>query len=133
MADVKNRLQQFPTVRRRPSVLVNISVGQGNWATVPWIALLNTKITKSTQEGIYVVFLIATELDRIFLTLNQGTTNLVRTLGQREAQKHMLDVAVKARPLLADLRDAGFILDNQIALGGHGWLATNYEVGTIAH
>jgi hypothetical protein len=133
MSEVKTRLEQFPSVQARPNLLVNISVGQGNWATVPWIALLNTKITKSTQEGIYVVFLIATELDRIFLTLNQGTTNLVRDLGQREAQKQMLDVASKTRTLVPDLAAAGFILDNDIKLGGGGWLAKNYEIGTIAH
>lgn len=133
MSDVKSRLEQFPAVRTRPDLLVNISVGQGNWATVPWIALLNTKITRSTQEGIYVVFLIATSLDRIFLTLNQGTTNLVRTLGQPEAQKRMLDVARKTRALVHDLGPAGFILDNEISLGGNGWLAKNYEIGTIAH
>jgi hypothetical protein len=133
MSDVKSRLEQFPAVHSRPNLLVNISVGQGNWATVPWIALLNTKITRSTQEGIYVVFLISTELDRIFLTLNQGTTNLVRELGQREAQKQMLDVASKTRALLSDLAAAGFALDNEIELGGGGWLARNYEVGTIAH
>ena len=44
---------------------------------MPWIALLNTGVTSSTQAGIYVVFLIATDLNRIFLTLNQGTTNFV--------------------------------------------------------
>ena len=133
MSDVKGRLEQFPAVQSRPDLLINISVGQGNWAAVPWIALLNTKITRSTQEGVYVVFLIATELDRIFLTLNQGTTNLVRDLGQREAQKRMLDVAAKTRPLISDLAAAGFILDNEISLGGKGWLAKNYEIGTIAH
>jgi MoxR-like ATPase len=100
---------------------------------VPWIALLNTKVTQSTQEGIYVAFLIATELDRIFLTLNQGTTNLVRALGQREAQKRMLDIASKSRLLISGLAAIGFVLDNEISLGGGGWLARNYEIGTIAH
>jgi hypothetical protein len=133
MSAVKGRLEQFPAVRSRPDLLVTISVGQGNWASVPWIALLNTSVTRSTQEGIYVVFLIATGLDRIFLTLNQGTTNLVRDLGQREAQKRMLDVASKTRGLVSDLVAAGFVLDNQISLGGGGWLAKNYEIGTIAH
>ena len=109
MSDVKGRLEQFPAVQSRPDLLVNIGVGQGRWAAVPWIALLNTKVTRSTQEGIYVVFLIATELDRIFLTLNQGTTNLVHDLGQREAQKRMLDVAAKTRPLIGDLAAAGFV------------------------
>ena len=133
MSEVKSRLEKFAAVRSRPDLLVNISVGQGNWAAVPWIALLNTKVTRSTQEGMYVVFLIATELDRIFLTLNQGTTNLVHDLGQREAQKRMLDVAGKTRPLIGDLSAAGFVLDNEISLGGGGWLAKNYEIGTIAH
>jgi hypothetical protein len=133
MSDVKSRLEKFAAVRSRPDLLVNISVGQGNWAAVPWIALLNTKVTRSTQEGIYVVFLIATSLDRIFLTLNQGTTKLVQELGQREAQKRMLDVAGKTRALVPELASAGFALDNEIELGGGGWLAKNYEIGTIAH
>jgi hypothetical protein len=70
---------------------------------------------------------------RIFLTLNQGTTNLVNDLGQREAQKRMLDVANKTRMLISDLATAGFVLNNEISLGGGGWLARNYEIGTIAH
>jgi 5-methylcytosine-specific restriction enzyme MrcB-like protein len=133
MSAVKGRLEKFPAVQGRPDLLVNISVGQGNWAAVPWIALLNTKVTQSMQEGIYVVFLITTGLDRIFLTLNQGATNLVRDLGQSEAQKRMLDVAGKARRLVSDLTAAGFLLDNEISLGGGGWFPKNYEIGTIAH
>jgi MrcB-like, N-terminal domain len=66
MAAVKRRLEQFPAVHRRPNLLVDISVGQGNWADVPWIALLNTKVTTSTQEGIYVVFLITAGLITFF-------------------------------------------------------------------
>lgn len=133
MSNVKSRLEKFAAVRSRPDLLVSISVGQENWAAVPLIALLNTKVTQSTQEGIYVVFLIATSLDRVFLTLNQGTTKLVQELGQREAQKRMLDVAAKTRALLPDLAAAGFVLGNEIDLGGGGWLARNYEIGTIAH
>jgi hypothetical protein len=133
MAEAKDRLEQFPAVRNRAGLLVNISVGQGNWAAVPWIALLNTSVTTSTQEGIYVAFLIATDLKRIFLTLEQGTTNLVRELGQREAQNRMFDVASKTRMLISDLATAGFVHDNKINLGGGGWLAKNYEIGAIAH
>ena len=35
--------------------------------------------------------------------------------------------------LISDLAAAGFVLDNEIKLGGGGWLAKNYEIGTIAH
>jgi hypothetical protein len=133
MSDVKTRIEMFPAVRNRSDLLVSISVGQGDWASVPWIALLNTSVTRSTQEGIYIVFLISHDLGRIFLALIQGTTNLVRELGQREAQKRMLDVANKTRMLIPGLEAQGFALDNEIALGGSGWLAKNYEIGTIAH
>ena len=133
MADLKARLEQFAAIRIRPNLLVNISVGLGNWAAVPWIALLNTEVTETTQEGIYVVFLITHDLERVFLTLNQGTTVLVKELGQREAQKRMIDVAAKARNSISDLSDAGFKLDNKIELGGDGWREKNYEIGTIGH
>jgi len=45
----------------------------------------------------------------------------------------MLDVASKTRGLVSVLLAAGFVLDNEIKLGGGGWLAKNYEIGTIAH
>jgi hypothetical protein len=45
----------------------------------------------------------------------------------------MLDVASKTRALASNLPEAGFVLDNEIKLGGGGWLAKNYEIGTIAH
>lgn len=73
------------------------------------------------------MFLISKELNRVFLTLNQGITKLIDELGQREAQKRLLDVANKARPLIPDLTKLGFVLDNDISLGGTGWLAKNYE------
>jgi MoxR-like ATPase len=133
MSELKSRLEQFSSVRSRPDLLINISVGQGNWASVPWIALLNSRITRSTQEGVYVVFLFSADLRQLFLTLNQGTTNLVRELGQVEAQRQMLDVAEKTRLITSDLENKGFTLDNDIKLGGSGWLAKNYEIGTIAH
>ncbi|MBN9537334.1 MAG: DUF3578 domain-containing protein [Alphaproteobacteria bacterium] len=133
MEDVRSRLEKFPTVRERADLLVNVSVGQGNWASVPWIALLNTKITRSTQEGIYVVFLFSADLSRVFLTLNQGTANLVRDFGQREAQKRLLDVAANARTLIAGQAAVPLVLDNNIHLGADGLLARNYKIGTIAH
>ncbi|MGX0966092.1 MoxR-like ATPase [Bradyrhizobium japonicum] len=133
ISNVKDRLEQFPAVRNRPDLQVNISVGLGKWAAVPWIALLNTKNIKSTQAGVYVVFLIASSLDRLFLTLGQGATNLVEELGQREARNQMVDVASKVRPIISDLSTSGFILDNHIELGSDGWREKNYEIGTIAH
>ena len=32
--------------------IIKGSVGQGNWATVPWIAVMNGEITTTTQHGV---------------------------------------------------------------------------------
>ena len=33
------------------------SIGQGNRTEYPWISILNTRVTTTTQKGIYMVFL----------------------------------------------------------------------------
>ena len=43
----------------RDEYLIKGSVGQGNWATIPWIAILSTSITNTPQEGIYIVYLLS--------------------------------------------------------------------------
>jgi MrcB-like, N-terminal domain len=37
--------------------VVRPSVGQGNWAAVPWIAVLHPDVTTTTQHGVYPVLL----------------------------------------------------------------------------
>lgn len=54
--------------------VVTGSVGQGNWASVPWIAIMNRKITVSTQRGYYIVYLFSEDMESIYLTLAQGIT-----------------------------------------------------------
>lgn len=50
------------------------SIGNGQFADIPWVAIMDNKITKSTREGIYIVFLFSSDGKRIYLTLNQGVT-----------------------------------------------------------
>lgn len=50
------------------------SVGQGNWAFVPWIAIMNNKVTSSTQRGYYIVYLFSEDMKSVYLTIAQGVT-----------------------------------------------------------
>jgi MoxR-like ATPase len=54
--------------------VVTGSVGQGNWASVPWIAIMNRKITASTQRGYYIGYLFSEDMRSVYLTLAQGVT-----------------------------------------------------------
>ena len=133
MDAVTARLRHFQAVAKRPYIKVKISVGLGQWTKTPWIALLNTNVTTSTQEGIYIVFLVAEDLSVVSLTLIQGRTQLVKKLGQKGATEGMLRIASELRPQISELAAAGFALDNEIDLKSDTTAARDYEVGTIAH
>src|SRR5262245_2984539 len=44
---------------------VRFGIGQGNWAAIPWIAVLDERETKSIQEGIYCVLLFAEDMSGV--------------------------------------------------------------------
>ena len=73
------------------------SCGQGNWATVPWVSILNKNITTTTQDGVYVVYLFSEDMERLYLTLNQGCTKLEKAVGKKEAIREMQQVAKDIR------------------------------------
>ncbi|MDK7436933.1 MrcB family domain-containing protein [Bacillus paranthracis] len=58
--------------------VVTGSVGQGNWAAVPWLAIMNKDITTSTQRGYYIVYLFSEDMERLYLTLAQGVTETTK-------------------------------------------------------
>ncbi|HDR4509660.1 TPA: DUF3578 domain-containing protein [Bacillus cereus] len=58
--------------------VVTGSVGQGNWAAVPWLAIMNKNITTSTQRGYYIVYLFSEDMERLYLTLAQGVTETTK-------------------------------------------------------
>lgn len=133
MVQLRHWLQSCPPVAARPSIKVKLSVGQGGWTKTPWIALLDDRVTTSTQRGIYIVFLVAEDLTRTYLTLNQGMTDLVARLGQRGAVEEMLRVSETSRPRIEDIVAEKFKLDNEISLASDTTAARNYEAGTIAN
>jgi len=62
------------------------SAGQGRWAFVPWIAVFDPVVTTSATRGYYVVFLFSADMQKLYLSLNQGTTAV-----QQEFNANYLD------------------------------------------
>ncbi|MCR4891705.1 MAG: DUF3578 domain-containing protein [Lachnospiraceae bacterium] len=52
------------------------SVGAGRWTDVPWIAVFDKRITSSAQKGVYLVYLLNKDSKTLYLTLNQGATDI---------------------------------------------------------
>ena len=63
----------------------NGSSGQGNWATIPWVAVLNRSISETVQSGYYPVYLFKEDMSGVYLSLNQGVTKLKNELGTSKA------------------------------------------------
>ncbi|MDA1662637.1 DUF3578 domain-containing protein [Bacillus cereus group sp. TH153LC] len=77
------RNEMTTEITRLPSIdhsqyVVTGSVGQGNWAAVPWLAIMNKDITTSTQRGYYIVYLFSEDMERLYLTLAQGVTETTK-------------------------------------------------------
>lgn len=132
MQGVQTWLENAPAIASHQNLKVKMSVGNGGWTKTPWIAIMDNRITTSTQSGVYVVFLIAEDLSVTYLTLNQGMTNLVNIHGQRGAVEEMQRIAKDTRPKVQGLLDEDFSLDSNIQLKSKTSNAKNYEKGTIA-
>ncbi|WP_416728720.1 McrB family protein [Fictibacillus sp. JL2B1089] len=97
------------------------SVGQGNWATVPWLAILNKNVTLSTQRGYYIVYLFSENMKELYLTFAQGITETSRN--------EMLQLNEEIRK---NIEMDGVIKSNDYFLG-EGAKARGYVESTAAY
>ena len=52
------------------------SAGQSTWTRSPWAAVFDLQITDSAQRGYYPAFLFREDLSGVYLSLNQGMTEI---------------------------------------------------------
>jgi 5-methylcytosine-specific restriction enzyme B len=109
---------------------VKASVGQGNWATVPWVAVLHPRETTTTQRGTYPVLLIPEDLRGVYLTLAQGVTELKRDRGKAAGYSILADRAQALRPRLGKLANRGFGGGDEVDLGPSN-LGRDYAASVI--
>jgi 5-methylcytosine-specific restriction enzyme B len=74
MYDFKAGLQALPSVQANPDLFVDPSVGNGRWAAVPWIALLDRRETESITKGLHVIFLFREDMSGVYLAVGMGIT-----------------------------------------------------------
>lgn len=109
--------------------LITGSVGQGNWATVPWVCIFDREITTSATKGVYIVYLLAKDGNTLYLTFNQGCTKIRDKNSKKDTIKIMRQNAAQ---IVAKIDSRGFATDENINLGdGLTELAELYQKGTI--
>jgi len=105
------------------------SVGKGNWAGCPWISVFDVSITDSAQAGYYPVYLFREDMAGVYLSLNQGVTDIRERY--KENPKEVLKI--KASDFRAQLGPlpVGFPeLSIDLSTTGSN-LASFYEPGNI--
>ena len=105
------------------------SVGQGNWAKVPWLAIFRKAITESAQNGVYIVYLLSSDGNSLYLTLNQGVTEAGKNSTTSETIRTLRNNAAR---ISAQLNNHSFLSDENINLGNDiTELGKKYQKGTI--
>ncbi len=112
------------------SYKVRGSAGQFNtWSQSPFVAVFDRAVTTSALRGYYVCYLFRRDGQAVYLSLNQGTTEV-----QDEYKSRYRDVlesrAEFGRGLLRTVDTAGLIASN-LDLGGTSDLSRGYESGNI--
>lgn len=113
----------------REKYLITASVGAGNWAMIPWICIFDRSITTSATKGVYIVYLLSKDSKRLYLTFNQGCTEISNSHSKRETIQIMRN---KAAEIVSYTNAHGFGMGDDIDLGeGLTSLGQYYERGTI--
>ncbi|MGB9937853.1 MAG: MrcB family domain-containing protein [Methanobacterium sp.] len=79
---------------------VSGSAGQGNWTYSPWVAILDKEITESPQSGYYLVYLFREDMKGVYLSLNQGMTEIKNRYGNNKTKEILISKAYEYREKL---------------------------------
>lgn len=109
-----------------PEWKVQGSAGQGNWAEVPWIAVLDPLVTTTATKGYYIAYLFSADLSQVHLNLNQGAT-LVREEFKSQTRS-VLEMRAEIIRMRVPEYKSHFSAEN-INLNSSGILAQDYEAG----
>jgi hypothetical protein len=126
--DLRDEIEQL-VKQKFDSFEIKASVGAGNWANVPWLSILNPKITSTTQDGIYPVYLFNADGSGFYLSLNQGTTIPTRSLGKKRAEKRAADIKRILLSQFPKLKNWG---EQEIDLKAETALGKSYEKPNIS-
>ena len=121
--------------------IVKGSCGAGRWTAVPWIAVFDKRITTSAQKGVYIVYLLNKDKKELYLTLNQGATDVSQDgaaskdgklaftgIAGSSNEKSLTKLKLNARKIREIVGSIAFDCDEQIRCG-----ALNYDAGAVCY
>jgi 5-methylcytosine-specific restriction enzyme A len=113
-----------------PEFAVDSSAGQGQWARSPWVAVLDPLVTGSAQQGYYVVYLFREDFTGLYLSLNQGVTD-VRKIYGAGVKNALKTRANDFRSRLTDIPKTFGSLEIDLRPSSPSNYSADYEAGNI--
>jgi hypothetical protein len=107
------------------------STGVGNITAAPWIAIFETSVTNSATTGFYPVYLLSTDLQRLYLIIGFGANQFTETFGISDGRKKIRQAVKKVQPLFVDRLPAQRMLDGIDLQSEGSKLHKGYEDGSI--
>lgn len=112
------------SILKRKDFIVKGSMGQGNKNTYPWVSIMNSNVTNTTQKGLYIVYLFKKDMSGFYISLNQGITNF-ENLFKTKRYEYAMSVANYFK---SQIEGVSSFSSNEISLGGiRGDLGYGYE------
>ncbi|MBF2262236.1 MrcB family domain-containing protein [Staphylococcus capitis] len=68
----KDMVAELSNIEELKKYKIKGSIGNGQFAAIPWVAIMNKDVTTTTSKGMYIVFLFSSDEKEVYLTLNQG-------------------------------------------------------------
>jgi 5-methylcytosine-specific restriction protein A len=94
------------------NLIWHASPGISRWSDAPWIAAFDPLVTDTAQRGYYPVLLFTKSLDRVYLSLNQGMSELRQEFGGKETKEILSHRAKILRNRLSGSYENSFPLDH---------------------
>lgn len=123
--DIPNEIMTFLDPEK---FSVKGSIGQGQWAVIPWVCIYNKAISAKTTYGIDIAILFKADMTGFYITLNQGWTFFKNSYKPKQIAKEKIKQASYTLSNIVD--DLGYSVD-PIDLGSSETLAVGYELGSI--
>lgn len=129
---IQEALNESAPFLKRSDLRIQMSVGKGNWAEVPWICFFPPAI-QGPQHGVYTGILFRADMTGFYLFIGCGVSTLYAELGARAADQELAAQVINYRKNISE----GFIADgfsayDEMDLKAKRSLGKRYEKGAIA-
>lgn len=128
---LEDALAHSPPVRTRSHLTVVSSPGKGRWAEIPWVVLMDSRETRSTQRGVYCAWLYRADCTGVYLCLMQGTEDLRLDVGSVKAAEVLRERAAGLAAVATHLEEFGFHSGSHVDLRGTSGRSRSYEQAII--